>query len=90
MRVPCGQLLAMVEQNEELSHLTRVALSQLASLSGNIFPDKAHQLQYLKTFLDLLMPYMRKYTTMLASAGVSSSLSPSFGDQMIGLSNILV
>jgi hypothetical protein len=84
------QLLAMVEQNEDLSHLTRVALSQLASLSGNVFPDKAHQLQYLKTFLELLMPHMRKYTTILSSAGASSSLSPSFGDQMIGLSNILV
>ncbi|ELR19913.1 uncharacterized protein ACA1_111860, partial [Acanthamoeba castellanii str. Neff] len=84
------KLLAMVEQNEDLSHLTRVALSQLASLSGNVFPDKAHQLQYLKTFLELLMPHMRKYTTILSSAGAPSSLSPSFGDQMIGLSNILV
>lgn len=80
----------MVEQNEDLAHLTTVALSQLASLSGNIFPDKSHQLQYLKTFLGLLMPYMKKYNNALSSATSSSALPPSFGNQMMGISNILV
>lgn len=80
----------MVQDNEDLSHLTRAALSQLASLSGDIFPDKALKLRYLQVFLELLVPHMKKYNAILSSAAVSSSLSPLFGNQMIGLSNILV
>jgi len=84
------KLFGMVEQDENLSLLTKAALSQLASLSGNIFPDTSHRVQYLKTFLELLVPHMKKYTAMISAMGPSSSLSPPFGVQVTGLCNVLV
>ncbi len=62
-------------------------LAQLASLCGHVFADKAQRVKYLTAFLEQLLPFLTAYTARLASP---LSLPSCVGDQMIGISNIMV